>query len=830
MIQGADSRVGNRHSALPPSPLRARGAPPSPSPRQAHVDDPDLPLVDDAAEPSRTRPGLKRSLGVLKILVLGGGTLAIFAIAGFLGYIWKSAADAIVETSPSTSATIWKRLLDSGRLLQVITVSTVVLRFLAALQVGVMTQMLSSLVLERGGCSLKDLALLSLMRAETSGPFGEITFAIWRQHGLANRIFGALLFLLLIVSGVTQFSSTLLVADISTVKVLGNYNTSNSSLTLATREILGDKSGATNHWLGRAPAYPRFAEDPGSAVQGEDYFDTGTTVRAFLPLDSASQRTALRSYAGVTSAFDARVACVRPRLTVTDGNYSMDGLLLNGNFSFAVNYEGVKRYVPPSTALSRPVEDGQPFSCGFSEFPDASRVPQLGNPIFMCPISNQAGFIDGKMRPDLSYDPYLKDSLAGGSGADGYLLFNISTRLLNWTQHMTGPDILHKTLNETNPPLIESNSSGVWQSYRFGGSVVGADVTLCFTNPIDQSYQITADSSRDGQEPSPRWDINAEKNGNEAAREFLGATLQRRTPEDRGLLRLHPQTNWSSVSRMVNDYDTGLNTLWSYVRPTHSTSIALNSKISSSSLVIVPHRSHESLFDSVMAHTGNNVALALQALFTTLMQMAYYDTLGAVDPNITTTTLFSREVVIPRKWDGFFIFCGVFAAHLVLTFVVTALFLQETRISFLGNPWHAVAQVVAGAPDLDVSQLKDKTDDQVEEDLRRKPPVFIRSLAREQHKEGEEAEESGYEGSRDSSAGSLRRVPLERPPASLHSHVDGRAAQGGGEAERSVYGGPHRDNADSLRRVSLETSPARSYSHVGRRAAQGQGGDGSQWV
>ncbi|KAL8364571.1 hypothetical protein RB595_003722 [Gaeumannomyces hyphopodioides] len=584
------------------------------------------------------------------MLILGGGTLAIFAIVGFLAFIWKSANDAIVETSPTPSGTIWKRLLDSERLLQVVTASTVLIRFVAGLQVGVMTQMLSSLVLERGGCSLKDLALLSLTRTETSGPFGGVMFAIWRQRGLANRVFGALLFLLLIVSGTIQFSSTLLVADISPVKVLGDYNTSNIGVALDYRYMTSYGTGKGSYWASRAPAYFRFAEDPGSAVQGEDYYDTGTTVRAFLPLDSSSQRTAMRSYAGVTSAFDARVACVRPR-----------------------------------------THDAQN-----STSPGTNSVLSLGE---------------------------------------------------------TG--------------LAESNSSGVWQSLRFDGSDVGVDVTLCFIDFIDRYYKTTANSTRDGHEPTPRWNIKAgEYNSSEAVRDFLGATLQRRTPEDRGLLRLHPrQGKWSAASTYVSSRL--LHDMRSLVLPSRDETVSLTTANTfSSKLITVPHRGHANLFQSVMAHTGNNAALALQALFTTLMQMAYYDLLAESesDLNITATTLFSRDVVIPRKWDGFYSFCGFFAAHLVLMLVVTAIFLEETKMSFLGNAWHAVAQVVAGVPDLDVLKSTDKTDDQVERDLRRKPdhpPVFIRTSAGEQHKGKEEAEQSGYEGSQSENADSLRRVPLE---------------------------------------------------------------------
>ncbi|KAL8346638.1 hypothetical protein RB598_000502 [Gaeumannomyces tritici] len=758
MTQGPDSNVGNSHSAL---------LPPGPSPRQGHVDNPFLPRDDAAPVPSRPRPELRRSLGVLKMLILVGGTLAIFAVVGFLAFIWKSANDAIVETSPSPSATVWKRLLDSGRLLQVITVSTVLIRFVAALQVGVVTQMLASFVLERGGCSLEDLALLSLTRAETSGPFGGVAFAIWRQRGLANRVFGVLLFLLLIVSGATQLSSTILVADFGPAKVFGNYNKSNINVALQHQGSPFWGTEKKSYWASRAPAYFRFAEDPGSAIQGEDYYDTGTTIRAFLPLGSSSQRTAMRSYAGVTSAFDARVACVRPRLTGISGSLTINHMVLKGNISWTDQHEGVQRFFHLDDINARRTADAVPFSCVIVDAvkPDFNypQPPVTPMPIFMCPVGDEVGFIKSVMRPEWDYT---------NRGSDGYFLFNLTAPLNLWKQRTTTPDSTPGEwfLNQTG--FAESNSSGIWQSLRFDGSNIGIDITLCFFHPDDRNYQITANSTRDGQEPSPRWwNTRTGEYGSEAARDFLGATLQRRTPEDRGLLRLHPQRNWSAARSKAEEAvqpRTFYNTWSSWVRPQFGTSISLNTaKPFGFDGINVPHRSHASLFQNIMANTGNNAALALQALFTTLMQMAYYDLLDDSYVELTSTMLFSQNVIIPNKWTGFLTFCGVFAAHFVIMLVITAAFLNTNRISFLGNAWHAVAQVVAEAPpNLDVVKFTDKTDDQVKNNLRRKPgypPVFIRTSAvgEQQRKgKGEEAEQNGYKGLQSEDADTLRRAPL----------------------------------------------------------------------
>ncbi|KLU90968.1 hypothetical protein MAPG_09493 [Magnaporthiopsis poae ATCC 64411] len=700
MTEDPASKVGGSDTALLLSPLRGReGAMPCPSPprKEGHIDNPFPPRNDGAAATvsSRARPALKRSLGVLKILILVGGTLAIFAIVGFLTFVWKSANDAIVETSPSPSAATWRRLLDSGWLLQVVTASTVVLRFVAGLQVGVMTQMLSSLVLERGGCSLKDLALLSLTRAETAGPFGAVTLAIWRQRGLANRVLGVLLLLLLIVAGAIQFSSTLLVTDIGPTKVLSGYNTSNISA--AWGRMVPYNMAASNYWGSRVPAYFRFAENAGKVVQGENYYDTGTTIRAFLPLDNSNQRIAIRSYAGIASVFDARVACVRPRLAVTSGNINNSGLALDGTFSWT-KYDGLHL-----------LSSDSPFSCYLPD--DDSRPGPLRARISLCPVGGGVGkLLENEMR-------YIGD-------VRGYLFINLTA-----PSKFLEPGESHFFNGTT---FAESNFSGIWQSLRLDGLNVSVDATLCSIDAQDVTWQITADSTRDGQEPSPRW---GSEYGGETVRDFLGATLYRRAPEDRGVLRLR---SWPAKRRPKESRDAGkFNFIWNAVLPNSFSRdiIPLDILTYPARSIIVPHQGHVNLIYDVMAHTGNNAALALQALFTTLMQMAYYDYLAESDVIATTTTVFSQDVVIPRRWTGFYSFCGLFAAHLVLMLVVTAIFVEEIRMSLLGNAWHAVAQVVAGVPDLQVAEFKEKTDDQVKEYLRREadyPPVYIRTSAGEQ--------------------------------------------------------------------------------------------------
>ncbi|KAL8305307.1 hypothetical protein RB597_003835 [Gaeumannomyces tritici] len=565
----------------------------------------------------------------------------------------------------------------------------------------------------------------------------------------ANGFYKAFFFLLLIISGASQFSSTILLADIGPVKILRNYNTSKISIALQQQDepLLGT---GKSYWASRAPAYFRFAEKPGFPNEGEEYYDTGTTIRAFLPLGSPSQRAAVRSYAGVTSAFNARVACVRPRLTVSSGSMTMSHLFLDGNLSgssgeFLVNGSGMGEML-----------SGEPFSLliGNAQKTDFNthKPPLAPIPISMYAVGNKVPAMKSGGWPESQ------------SKGDAYLLINLTAHLTLWPQFMTSPNNLSAVQFFNEPGLVESNSSGIWQRLRINGSSIGIDATLCFFNPADGNYHITADSTRDGQEePSPRWWNNRTgEYGTEAARDFLGTALVKyrdlrrlpRTPKDRGLLSMGYQdtyTNWRAALDEANEAvqpKIGLN-IWDWLLiPTKGTSIYLNTaKPEHPGSMIVPHPSHASLFQSVMANTNNNAALALQAVFTTLMQIAYYDLLADSNLELNSTMVFSRDVVIPHQWAGFYVFCTIFTAHFLLIMVVVTGFADRTSMSYLGNAWHAVAQVVAEAPpDLDFWGYTDKTDGQVETDLRRKtshPPIRIgTSAASKQERKGnnEEAE------------------------------------------------------------------------------------------
>lgn len=523
-------------------------------------------------------------------------------------------------------------------------------------------------------------------------------------HGAANILCAVLLAILLAVTVTTQFSSTVLLADFGSARIVDDYETStirfgfNYSIA---GSLLNPYHGA-NYWTARPSTFFRFAEDSEPAVEEDGVFDTGFTARAFLPFDNSTQRIAARSYVGPSTVMDARVVCVRPRISITDANVTASTTLnLWGSVSWDGQYEGLRSY--PDTESE--------FTCLLVPGSDEDVGPPQRK-VSLCTVDGTLGFLQGGVRDDRELYTAAYLVINSTATTEGWLPF-LQSKTESGTNGYSG------TLDAAD--FTVSGASGTWEGLRLGSSTVGIDATLCFANPIPWNYQIEAESGTDGQEPVLRWNASTGAYRSGVVRDFLGASREPRRPEDRGLLRiLSPlSSNWSAADTDTAMNITTINYVWSAVAPT-SQPVVLN--LVSTVLPgdpVVPHRQHVGLFQEVLAHTDGNAALAVQALFTTLAQMAYNDYMAEFDVSGPAAVRFSRGVVMPLQWKGFVGFCAVVAAHVVLVFVVAGLFLARTTTSLLGNAWQAVGQVVAVAEREMLLASVEKTDEEVDGYLRR---------------------------------------------------------------------------------------------------------------
>lgn len=664
-----------------------------------HVYDPFLPgnAPSPARPPPRRRRTLTRSIGLVRIMVLFLGTLVILAVVGFLTFLWRGASEAVGQGDQGDQAVsrVWRRILDSGWLLRLVAMSSLLYRVVAAAQVAVATEMLASLVLEGNGCLLPDLARLSLTRCQTAGPF-QLAFAMPRQlYGAANIATAGLLAMLLIVTAATQFTSTILLTDFGAARIVGDPSTFNINFGFHYRMREEDSSNlfspyaGVDYWTSRPPAYLRFAEVSTPPVEEDGVYDTGFAARAFLPLVNSTQRVNIRSYEGPATVVDARVICIRPRLSIRSVSMTDSTTLsLSGTFVLGGTYNGLEtEYAGTSD-----------FSCLVATGRANQKPPQRS--ISLCPVYSSPALMLGGVRPDLS------------SHTTAYLLINSTATSDAWQD---------SSLGGIGPLTETSQPQGTWQSLRLKiAPDVGIDATLCFANPLPWNYQISATSSGDGFEPTLRWNVTTGAYNSGAARSLLGAVPAPAAPEDRGLLRLTAPANWSTA--VIPDAPKTINYIWSALRTrTRNVTLSLSLRENDGGdgeQLLVPHRAHIGLFQDILARTGGNAALALQALFFTMLQMAYADYAAEFEVAAEATALFSREAIIPVQWRGFMGFCAVTGTHIALVLAVAAVFLVRTRISMLGNAWQAVGQAAELAGGETVQAAAERTDKEVKKHLR----------------------------------------------------------------------------------------------------------------
>lgn len=144
-----------------------------------------------------------------------------------------------------------------------------------------------------------------------------------------------------------------------------------------------------------------------------------------------------------------------------------------------------------------------------------------------------------------------------------------------------------------------------------------------------------------------------------------------------------------------------------------------------------PHRAHAALFQRCMAATATdagggvgNVAVALQALLTVLLQGVYYEYLPVLSKAGEARVVFGAEMRVPVPWRGLGVVMGLLAVYAVTAGVVVVVFLAGRRAgerggAGVGETWQAVAVCGrGGAVEGVVGGVGMKMDEQVEEVLK----------------------------------------------------------------------------------------------------------------
>jgi hypothetical protein len=245
-----------------------------------------------------------------------------------------------------------------------------------------------------------------------------------------------------------------------------------------------------------------------------------------------------------------------------------------------------------------------------------------------------------------------------------------------------------------NDPLHQNNSE----------LVLGA--SLCFTAFYPAEFEIEASAASNRTEIPWAGVLNGLDTSFDL-RGQLGVLNQRQSLNDRGVMQLKGRKYWitdrampTTATYIYEAANAGWNIRGDYqpttVRffPDGPNSVLQDAKTP----CLGVHPYHYRLFQYIIQDTCRP-ALALQAWFTTLFQMAYYDDIEAFNVTTPATQNLLVSTLIPIRVYGFTTVVSVLALHVFTVIIAVILFLLKTKFSMLGDSWCTMTQISAAETD-----------------------------------------------------------------------------------------------------------------------------------
>ncbi|KAF2125974.1 hypothetical protein P153DRAFT_399452 [Dothidotthia symphoricarpi CBS 119687] len=640
----------------------------------------------DAAEPDVAQPATRvektrrfwEKLSVYNVGILIGGTVAIALALAILLFLWGGATTA---RQSGLTPRFWRQIAGEFWAGKVVTLCSVALRIATGTQLSVFAALVAALILERVGASTTDLPHLSMIRCSNTGPLS-LMWNVWHTMRIGSQLgYSALVVVAVLNAFALQFTSTLLLTDFDYSPILFEPYDIPVPFGLKFDTPSGDTTPyqGVDFWHTGPASYPQFAEYSEAGSQSEGFVDTGKSYRGFLPIREPEVRAALRNYTGAMTVVDTRVVCVKPTVSsLTVSNW------ITTTVSGVLRWEDTH---PPlkqndATGYGFNTDSGYSFNC---TLPIHDSETGTGKPIELWAVALctlDFGIVDltGGLGPDW-HPEYTMTTAAS-------LLLNTTGNYTSWNQYTTDNSVFD---------LEQLDSSdGLWDSH--GRADVRVDTSLCFTNPSPYDYHIKSWRQEEFSDATLQWNSNIGAYDTDEVARMLGVTSRNTTLESRGLYHLEPASNWTAAQVDVK-YGPGTETedfVWDALNQNVDSTEGQNHTYMMSSYAGSGsiHRTHIAVFQHILK-TSRNPALALQALYTILMQMAYYDFLPQFDVKAPASLTSVGYLFVPQGWRAFGIIMGLLALHFTLLATALVLFLTKTEMSLLGNAWQAVTQVIS---------------------------------------------------------------------------------------------------------------------------------------
>ncbi|KFH40268.1 hypothetical protein ACRE_090720 [Hapsidospora chrysogenum ATCC 11550] len=657
------------------------------APLTANTDSDDCALQNEHGhsppEPRRRNLAQRLSWQHLSALFLGSAMIPLVFL--FLGLLWRESTIAAAGAEPRTP---WIRILRASWAPSAVTICTAIIRTFVALQASLVTAMLTGFILETTGAPLSQAPFFAIIRAVDVSPTNLLSTTVFRSRGVLSIVYG-LVVAEILISLATQFLSTIFLSDFAD----SSFANMEKSTAVPVVERPNIVSGVPDWWTVSPASSWTFAELPDSFAEGRDFHDTGHTYRAFLPFQDAAQRESLRKFRGPVIIMDQRVVCGRPSLT----NLTVDQVSrLSGTVTMDTSSWPMLNETETQQHIS--------FSCGVPGAFSGGLTTTDGQSSLCFVGSDQQWTVlleDPLVDPSLYTDPGERASARVPAASTMFMILDIVT----WDAFAYGAGARRGV------EVIRND--GPWATVTNGSAAVEAlRLTTCFTNLGARTFIADMHSSHSRQEPKLAWDRLTQGYDAGSSLHQLGASSNStRSPagddlRDRGVLQLGPRSQWQDF-----DYQDSIWSAWFFSTNLMGSTYFINPLASDtpenqtadaavmfskymSNVKNSAHKSHTAVFRDALQST-ESPALAAQALFARMHQMAYYDALPNANRTAAAPTSFSVSALIPVRWTGFASAAALMAAQFALVLVVAVMFLRSTRHSLLGNHWQAISQVVS---------------------------------------------------------------------------------------------------------------------------------------
>ncbi|KAK2766575.1 hypothetical protein CKAH01_15453 [Colletotrichum kahawae] len=618
------------------------------------------------------------ALGLFAICVLVLGTIGIVAGMALLAHIWRSSMRA--QAGHIDNGQLWNLIIRENWTSVTVTITAAVIRVCLGFQMGIFTAMVASLLIERTGVPIGSAPLISMLTAVSTSPYNLVSRKTLKTP-LAFAIGLAVL-----LTGASNFTSTALLIDFENINIITPKQTV---------ELLYGSSQLVN----------------------------------------VANRTNLREYEGPSVVFDSRVVCTRPNLTGM-GFSTVIAKPGPGN-GRARQFDEVTVtatiLIPNQPTLFdsdyNPTRDGWSFSC-------IAHAPKVAEEAKYWPTSICSA--KGGVRSDDSQYirlPNLRSTVLPISAhrASTFLVLNTTGSIEDWRKYLeeTGENRKETYIMRKGAKDWTTTEDGIWVHMRPPPGQLEAKVSIrtCFTMLPGVYQDVSMSSNQDGSEPSLSWDRAKDVYETASIRDqYINLGDDKASRNMRGTLDLHGKTSWELRNKISFD-DTASQDELGYWMIFNSVSgglpyMNLNGVAETFEVlaggILVPgafspyavHYAHAALFQDVVQSTGK-LTQGLQALFTVLRQMAYYENSPYFDNESSAVITMSSEKLIPTRWTGFILVTVTIGIHFILLAAITFLFLGWSQASWLGNVWVSLSQVVSSETKDFIEKSTDQDDEAV---------------------------------------------------------------------------------------------------------------------